>query len=111
MSDYLSPEQTWRGPFWLPDQADGEQRGVLTYDPNNGATLTLVGGFDDGGWSQTGPGAFAMREGSGRFPVIHGRVGSKSVSLLNCRVGTSRSSGFGSIPDEQVISVGRMLMG
>jgi ApeA N-terminal domain 1/Apea-like HEPN len=111
MNDYLSAEGTWRGPFWLADQPDREQRGVVTYDPDNGVNLTLVGGFDDGRWVQTGPGGFAMREGSGRFPVIHGKVGVKPVSLLDCRVTRSRSTGFGLVPDEQVVSVGRMLMG
>ena len=74
MIDDLTVEQTWRGPFWLPGQSSREQRGVLTYDLNNGVILSSVGGFDDGRWVQAPTGGFAMREGSGRFPVIHGRM-------------------------------------
>ena len=110
MIDDLTVEQTWRGPFWLPGQSGREQRGVLTYDLKNGVILSLVGGFDDGRWVQAPTGGFAMREGSGRSPVIHGRIGSKPVSLLDCRVGRSRSSGFSFEPDEQEISIGRTLM-
>lgn len=106
----LSTEQSWRGRFWLPGQPDREQRGVLTYDPYQGITLSLVGGFDDGRWKQLSPGAYAMREGSGQFLVIHGRVGAKPVSLLDCRVSASRSSGFFQ-PDEQEVRIGRTLMG
>jgi ApeA N-terminal domain 1 len=111
MSDDLTVEQTWRGPFWLPTEPDREQRGVLTYDPQSGVVLSLVGGFDDERWIPTGPGGFAMREGSGRFPVIHGRVASTPVSLFDCRVTRSRSSGFDSQPYDQAISIGHMLAG
>jgi hypothetical protein len=111
MTEDLTVRQSWRGPFWLPSQSDRDQRGVLTYDPNNGVTLSLVGGFDDGGWVQLSSGGYAMREVSGWFPVIHGRVGSNPVSLLDCRVTASTSSGFGFELDEQEIRVGRVLMG
>ena len=111
MTEDLTVEQSWRGPFWLPGQPDCEQRGVLTYDPNNGITLSLVGGFADGRRVQLSPGGYAMREGSGRFLVIHGRVGSKPVSLLDCRILASSSSGIGFELDEQEVRVGRMLTG
>lgn len=111
MTEDLTVEQSWRGPFWLPGQPDRDQRGVLTYNPNNGITLSLVGGFGDGRWAQLSPGGYAMREGSGRFLVIHGRVGSKAVSLLDCRIMASSSSGIGFELDEQEVRVGRMLTG
>lgn len=111
MTEDLTVRQSWRGPFWLPSQPDRDQRGVLTYDPNNGITLSLVGGFDDGGRVQLSSGGYAMREVSGRFPVIHGRVGSKPVSLLDCRIVASSSSGIGFELDEQEVRVGRMLTG
>ncbi len=52
MTTDLTVEQSWRGPFWLPGQPDRDHRRVLTYDPNNGITLSLVNGFGDGRWAQ-----------------------------------------------------------
>lgn len=92
MTDDLTAEQTWRGAFWLPDQPDREQRGVLTYDQKDGVILSLLGRFADGRWVRPGPGGFATRAGSGRFPVMHGRVRSTPVSLYDCRVTLARSA-------------------
>jgi hypothetical protein len=98
MTEDLTAKQTWRGPFWSAGQPERMQRGMLSYDPTSGVILSLVGGF-------------AAQRGSGRFLVIDGRVGSKPVSLLDCRISASRSSGFGGEPDEQELRVGRMLTG
>jgi hypothetical protein len=48
---YLSSKAQWQGRFWQPGQEDpderGVQRGILTYDPDRGVRLSLIGGFDD----------------------------------------------------------------
>jgi hypothetical protein len=56
MHGYLSSEDTWRGQFWLPDKPEDVQRGILTYTPDEGVHLTLIGGFDDSEWVPTGHG-------------------------------------------------------
>jgi hypothetical protein len=109
MTDNLAVEQTWRGPFWLPDEADSEQRGVLTYDPDRGVTLSLVGGFAEYRQVESSGANQQIHERRQRFPVIHGRIGSTPVSLLDCRIRRSRSSGW--MPDEQEITAARMLKG
>jgi ApeA N-terminal domain 1 len=108
----LSFGESWRGRFWLPGQPEDEQRGIVTYDPKRGVTLSLVGGFGSQRPSLDVPTErLAARDMSGRFPIIHGRLGSQPVSLLDCLVTESTSSGFGFEPDEQEVRVGRMLTG
>jgi ApeA-like protein len=86
MNDDLTAEQTWRGNFWLPDNPDIAQQGFLTYDPQDGVMLSLVGGFDDRKRTPTSPTGYVVTNGPGRFAVIHGAVGSGSpVTLVDCR--------------------------
>jgi hypothetical protein len=85
-SDDLTIEQRWRGNFWLPDTPDNTQPGFLTYNPADGVTLSLVGGFDVRKRTRTSPTGFTIEQGSGRFAVIHGAVASGvPVTLVDCR--------------------------
>lgn len=112
MTDYLSSEATWRGQFWLPEHLGQDDRqGILTYKPDSGTTLSLIGGFDDGSFVRLPSGSGVLREGRGRFPVIHGVAGGKPVTLLDCRVTGAKSRGFVPQVEEQEISVGCLLMG
>jgi hypothetical protein len=113
VTDYLSSEATWRGQFWLPGQSGQEDlQGILTYKPDDGSTLSLIGGFNDGSTVSLPSGAVALREGRGLFPVVHGLAGGKPVTLLECRVTSSTSRGwFPRQVEEQDISVGHVLMG
>ena len=109
---YLSSGDNWRGRFWLPGQPGDKRRGMLTYDPKRGITLSLVGGFSNQRRSPQVPTERrTLRDVSGRFPIIRGRLGSKPVSLLDCLITASTSSGIGFEPDEQEVRVGRMLTG
>ena len=112
MTDDLCVEQTWRGNFWLPENPDHAQQGFLTYSPHDGVTLSLVGGFNDRERIQTSPTGYMRREGSGRFSVIHGAVGSgMPVTLADCRVTHSSSSRFMDHIDDQDITVAHALTG
>lgn len=112
MTGYLAFEATWRGQFWLPGQSgQGDRQGLLTYKPEAGITLSLIGGFDDGSTARLSCGAVALREGSGRFAVIHGVAGGKPVTLLDCLVTRSKSRGFLPQVEEQEIHAEDALMG
>lgn len=72
---------TEQGLFWLPGKRDDEVPGTLTYDPENGAVLKLLGLFGDL------KEAMAWAFGGERYPddnVIHGvTMKGKPISLLH----------------------------
>jgi hypothetical protein len=70
------------GVFWLPDK-DGEQQvaGRLKFDPAEGATLDLMGGFGDL-MQQLNPGRGASR--------IHGVAGRRYLTLDGCFISNNR---------------------
>jgi hypothetical protein len=111
MNGYLASQDAWRGRFWLPGQPDQDQRGNLTYSPEKGLRLTLIGGFDDAVWL---PGAGSTRVMSARsreWRVIHGVVGRKPVTLLDCVASRSTSYWIGGEISEQEIRVSKALLG
>ena len=89
---YLSAQSQWQGRFWLPGQEDADQRGILTYVPDEGVRLALIGGFDDAEWLPgSRPGTRVLSERTRNWRVIHGTVGSANVTLLDCVVQRSTS--------------------
>lgn len=112
MTDYLSSEATWRGQFWLPGQSgENDQQGILTYKPDAGVTLSLVGGFDAGSVTGLASVTPAFRERSGRFSVIHGVAGGKSVTLLDCIITRSTQGMFSPQARDQEIHAQQLLVG
>lgn len=109
--DDLSSTHTWRGRFWLAHNPQDEQRGVLTYDPKDGVCLALVGGFDEHALTHTATSAVALPRRARRFPVIHGRVGASSVTLLDCQVMSSKRFWSEDAPHEQVVNARQLLTG
>ena len=115
MEGYLSTESTWRGRFWLPDSPDNVQRGILTYTPDKGVRLALIGGFDDAVWQPTeNPGTQVLTSRTRQWPLIHGAVSKQPVTLIDC-VTVSSSSYFmgkdGDRIEEQEIRAATCLLG
>lgn len=100
----MAIEQRWRGSFGLPEEADFEHPGVITYDPDRGVNLELHG-FDEyrlaAGTTTTEP----IGERRRRFPLVHGRAGSTPVTLLDCRVDRSRTTGL-ALKEQELSAVG-----
>jgi hypothetical protein len=112
MGDYLSSEDTWRGRFWLPGQQDQDQRGILSYTPDKGVRLTLIGGFDDAIWLSTGnANTRVLSDRSKQWPVIHGVVENKPITLLDCAAVRSTSYWIGTEIAEQEIRASTALLG
>jgi len=115
MDGYLSSESTWRGRFWLPDSPDNVQRGILTYTPDKGVRLALIGGFDDAVWLPTeNPHTRVLSSASRRWPVIYGEASKQAVTLIDCAA--VRSSSYfmgkeGERVEEQEIRATRCLLG
>jgi ApeA N-terminal domain 1 len=76
-------------------QPGSAQHGFLHYEPQDGVTLSLVGGFDDRTWTKTSLTGYRGQLGPGRFPVIHGVVGNGvPVTIVDCRTADYVRSGF-----------------
>lgn len=111
----LSQEQTWKGRWWLPSDAESIHSGILTYSPSEGLTLDLVGGFPTREWVQTSETAWAVADrGLKRFAVVHGTIGGQPATLLGVREVRTHLAGFGPFhPDveEQELNAEALLLG
>ncbi|QGH70589.1 hypothetical protein GCE65_14640 [Pseudactinotalea sp. HY158] len=86
--------------------------GTLTYRPDKGLTLELIGGWDTKVWEEVRPGVFETSdsEDSRRWPVLHGLAENREITLLDCLPTHTASRNFGP-PDEQTIHVLTVLSG
>jgi hypothetical protein len=101
---YLSSDAHWQGRFWLPGQDSGEQRGTLTYSPDGGVLLALIGGFDDAEWLPgPSPNTKVLSSRTKQWAVIHGTAGTTRVTLIDCVVQRSTSDLFGGTVSRQEI--------
>src|ERR1700738_479352 len=109
---YLSSDTQWQGRFWLPGEDSGEQRGTLTYSPDRGVLLALIGGFDDAEWLPgSSPNTKVLSSRSKQWAVIHGTAGTTRVTLIDCVVQQSTSDLFGGTVSQQEIRAERLLVG
>ena len=111
MDGYLTSEATWRGRFWIPGQPEQEQRGILSFTPDRGVVLTLIGGFDDAVWLPRPSGGFVMSDRSREWSVIHGEVAGKPVTLIDCIASHSTSYLMSAHVEEQEVVAERALLG
>ncbi|MGV0906268.1 ApeA N-terminal domain 1-containing protein [Mycobacterium novum] len=102
----------WQGRFWRPGRENEDQRGTLTYSPDRGVRLALIGAFDDGAWLPgSRPGVRVLSSSTRRWPVLYGTVGSARVTLFDCAVERSTSHLMGAGVARQEIRAQRLFVG
>lgn len=77
----LSEAREWSGYWWMPQAPDEKLTGVLSYDPQKGLRLHLIGAGWMGADSQVNGLMFA--DWLGEWPVIHGEGDGQKITLLN----------------------------
>lgn len=109
----LSESHEWSGLWWLPDAPDTRVPGVLRYDRDGGASLSLIGTFENRIMTEVSPGVKAVHEGSRTWEVMHGVAESREITLLGCvPTGTHRTLGARvASPDKQVVRAQSVLVG
>jgi ApeA N-terminal domain 1 len=112
MTSYLSEPDEWRGYFWPVGNQAHARPGILSYTPDTGARLNLIGGFNDSTWERAPSGVGRVLTTPTRsWAVLHGIAGRMPITLLNCRFKRSTGAGFGAEPDEQEIWAEQALIG
>ena len=106
----LSEPRTWRGYWWLPGERDKAMPGTLTYRPESGLVLELIGGWDAKILQELRPGVFAELEESRRWPLLHGLAANREMTLLDCLPTHTKSRNFDP-PEQQTINVLTALSG
>lgn len=97
-----------QGMWWLPSQPDRKVAGRLTYTVENGTRLSLNGSFREMWENETRvrKGVIRLTEEDllreGRYPRIHGQVGSNPVTLDDCFRTRIKADLFGGLPLEEV---------
>ena len=110
---HLVDSHEWSGLWWLPDAPDERVPGVLRYDRDGGAELTLIGTFEDRVMTSPRPGVTHVHEGTRSWDVILGVAEKREITLLGC-IPTSTNRSFGArvkSPDKQVVSAQSALIG
>lgn len=112
MTSYLSEPSEWKGYFWPADDQDQARPGVLSYAPDTGLLLELIGGFNDAGWvpNPSGVGQ-VLRPATREWGVVHGVAARTPITLLDCASLGGTGKGFGDELDEQKIHVMQALVG
>lgn len=89
----LSDKQEWVGNWWQPDDPAQKISGVLTFDPEHGAELRLIGGWEIDLILPDRDRAITLG-GQGRdWPVILGAVSDgQRVTLLDVQLKTARTT-------------------
>lgn len=118
---WLSNRVQWQGHWWLPSNPDERVPGVLTHTPDDGLSLSLIGGFDDRVYSQpevsNGVAKFDLNLAHQieRWPMMHGRAEGKDITLLDCLIGNTTRRGLnigpGGTPEKQQVSPATGMIG
>lgn len=103
----------WAGYWWLPEGPNHTVPGILQYDPSDGLSLTLIGGFENRRIQHLEDGGVTVLEGTNSWPILLGVAERKEITLLDCLAISSKTFGFGSIdgPDEQTVTALTALIG
>lgn len=107
----LNVPRTWTGSWWLPESPDNQVPGVLTYEPDNGLTLRLIGGWDYRIMSSPSPGLSIVHAGTRRWPVVHAISENKRITLLDLQVIKAKTFGFNDMPDQLELNARTALIG
>jgi hypothetical protein len=104
MTRYLCEPGEWKGYFWpIGDQAH-TRPGILSYTPDTGVRLNLIGGFNDARWVPAPGGAGTVLTTPTRdWAVLHGIAARLPITLLDCMFRESTGAPLGAEPDEQEI--------
>lgn len=106
----LNVTRSWRGYWWPPGKMDEPMPGMLTFRPDEGLSLELIGGWDAEVWREAGPGVFDVLDETRRWPILHGLAENREMSLLDCLPTHTMSRNLGP-PEEQTIHVLMALSG
>ena len=111
----LNDPRSWSGQWWLPDSPDDKVSGVLTYDPEGGLTLTLIGGWEYRVLQYPAPGVTSVTAETRRWDMIHGRAENTVLTLLDASVRRAQTFDmermFEGGPDELVLHAHTLLVG
>jgi len=109
----LAESHEWSGLWWVPDAPDERVPGVLHYDREGGAKLSLIGTFEDRVMTEISPGVTAVHEASRTWEVIHGVAENREITLLGCiPMSTNRTIGARvASPDKQIVRAQSVLVG
>lgn len=110
---WLDEGATWTGHWWLPEVPEKVVPGVLTYDPQVGLSLSLIGGFQDQVFRLEGEHTVDVLDETRSWNLLLGIADNKEVTLLDCLPVSSQSYGFSFFggPDKQRISASTALIG
>lgn len=113
-SPLLSRTHSWTGHWWLPEDSDHKVPGVLTYEPGDGLTLRMIGGWEYRNMSTIAPGVTTVHAGTRSWSVVHGIAENKRITLLDLHAISVKVFGLrfdGDGPDQMDVIARTALVG
>lgn len=110
----LSDTRDWTGEWWVPENPGHKVPGVLSYSPEHGLQLRLIGGWE---YHVTWPGeggSTIVSDELQAWPLVLGIGDGKLISLLGVRVASAKSyslHGMFRAPDKLQLWVHTALVG
>lgn len=89
----LNESREWTGHWWLPDNPDQKVPGVLSFSPDKGLRLDLIGGWKYGVTVPGENGSTIVTGDLQSWPVVVGFGDGKGITLLGVRVASAKSFG------------------
>lgn len=92
---FLDEECEWKGYWWIPEKPEDEVPGVLTYKPDEGIKLSLIGGFDILENTEYENGGIGFTGNYKNPEVIYGICNDNKITLLENRLTGKNSVSIG----------------
>jgi hypothetical protein len=93
----LNEARDWTGEWWLPDDPETKLPGVLSFSPDEGLRLRLIGGWDHIVTHPGQNGSTIVTDELKRWPMVLGTADGKAITLLSVSVVTAKSYGLGGL--------------
>ena len=109
-SPWLDKKREWSGYWWFPGAPDDRLPGVLSYTPEEGLVLLLVGGFAQTAIQSVSLDHADVVDLERDWSRLHGIAANRPLTLLSCYPTRTFSYMFGE-PDTQLVDVEAVLDG
>lgn len=106
----LNATHRWPGRWWLPG-SDDRVAGTLTYDPENGPHLELIGGWEYRIQSEPFKGVILTHSGYQSWPVVYGESRGKQITLLDVHLSNANSYRPAGTVEEMILRAHVALVG
>lgn len=110
----MNEAREWAGQWWRPEDPENKVPGVLSFSPDTGLRLRLIGGWKYNVTRRGANGSTIVTDELQRWPIVVGIGDGKGITLLSVNVATAKSfgvAGMFAVPDTLELRANTALVG